>query len=257
MLPAPLDPKAPAPLYRQLRDRLQRALRSGEWDPQRPLPSERELVERFGVSRATVRQAIGDLEREGWLVRRRGKGTFAAGAVVEQPLARLSGFSEVMREQGREPGSRLLGAVLEPPGPAVARALGLGPGGVVAVVTRLRLADAVPLMVERSHLDYALVPGLLEHAPALTGSLYALLAERYRLRLHGGEEILEAAPAPPWVAKALGLRPGAPILYTERVVTTDAGTPLEVAHRYARGDLCRFRVSLAGDNARLALKETP
>ena len=182
----PLDSSSALPLYRQLRDGIQGLLSSGVWDGDTPIPSERDLTESLRVSRATVRQAIQELELEGWLVRHQGRGTFAAAQRIEQPLKRITGFSENMRSVGLEAGSKLVSARLEPALPAVARALRLAIGMPVAVVTRLRLAGGAPLMLERAHLNYALTPGLLERD--LTGSLYDLLTSVYRLKFARGEE---------------------------------------------------------------------
>ena len=250
-----LSPSTPVPLYVQLRDRLQEALQRGEWAEDQPLPSERELSQGLGISRATVRQAIHALELEGWLVRRQGRGTFPAPVKVEQPLVMISSFTENMRQAGIEASSKLLSARLEPATGRVAKALRLGGGGVVAVLSRLRLADGVPLMLERSHLNYALTPGILERD--LSGSLYELLHATYRLNFATGEESIEAMNAEPWLAKTLGLRRGSPVLYTERTVVTEGGVGLEFTQRYGRADRCSFRVTLTGDNAQIAVKSEP
>ncbi len=249
-----LQAEAGLPLYRQLKLWLLERIHSGEWPQETALPSERRLSAMLHISRATVRQAVDELEREGWLAKKRGKGTFVAPVKVEQPLARLSGFTANMRQAGVEPSSKVLKAELEEPSARVARALQLPPGSVVAIITRLRLADGEPLMIERSHLNYALTPRLLEHD--LSGSLYSVLTEIYRLKLATGEESLEVVGAEPWMARMLEVSGGAPLLYTERVVADEKGTPLEFAQRYARADKCRFRVALVGDNAQFALKET-
>ncbi len=249
---AQLDPSATVPLYRQLRDALQRALTVGHWRDDQPLPSEREMSERLGIARATVRQAIHELELEGWLVRRQGRGTFPSPAKVEQPLKRITGFSQNMRQAGMNPGSRLIEAKLEAASIRVARALRLPRGGAVAVITRLRLADGEPLMLERAHINHALTPGLLERD--LNGSLYETLTRAYRLHFATGDETVEAITADPKLAKLLGIKRGAPALYTQRTVTTDTGAFLEFTERFGRADKCSFRVTLEGDNTRIGLK---
>ncbi|WP_051303876.1 GntR family transcriptional regulator [Calidithermus chliarophilus] len=249
-----LNPQAPIPLYLQLKEAMLQVLHSGAWPEGKPLPSERELSEGLSISRATVRQAIHELELEGWLERKQGRGTFPRPAKVEQPLARVTGFSENMRLAGIEPSTRLLSARLEPAPAHLLKAMRLRPGAVVAVVTRLRLADGEPLMLERAHLNYALTPGLLEHD--LSGSLYDLLTHTYRLRFARGEETIQAVKAEPWLAKALGIPRGAVVLFTQRTVTTDTGAVLEHTERYGRADRCSFRVSLEGDNTQITLRES-
>lgn len=248
-----LNPRAPIPLYLQLKEAMLGVLQKGEWGEDRPLPSERELSEQLRISRSTVRQAIHELEMEGWLVRRQGRGTFPVQAKVEQPLVMITSFTENMRQAGIRPSTKLISASLEPAEGRVAKALRLGPGGVVAVLTRLRLADGIPMMLEVSHLNYALTPGLLERN--LEGSLYEILHTAYRLRFATGQESIEAIVAEPWLAKLLQIKRKVPILYTERTVLTDTGAALEFTQRYGRADKCSFRVMLQGDNAQIALKE--
>lgn len=237
-----LSPDTPTPLYQQLKAWIVASIRSGSWPPHTPLPSERTLTRELGVSRATVRQAIDDLEHEGWVVRRQGRGTFIAPSEIERPAAQPGGFSDRMRRAGHTPSSKLLSAQLEEPDDATARALDLIPGQVVAAITHLRLADGEPLLVERSHLPAHLVPRLLDQD--LAGSLYQLLTDRYRLDLHHGEESLQISKAGGWVAKALGIKKKRPVLYTERIVRSGDGVAIEFAQRYARTDRCRFRVKL-------------
>lgn len=239
------------PLYRQLAAWMRSSIRSERFDPNAALPSERTLMSDFGVSRATVRQALGALEREGWVVRRHGLGTFVNPRKVEQPIGRLSGFSENMRRAGLAPSSRLLTARLESPEKETARLFGFAPSDAV-VVERLRLADGVPLMLERSFLNARFVPGLLAHD--LTGSLYSILTEHYGLELKTGEESLEVVTAGAELAQRLSIGAGDVVLYTERFVRTGEGEVLEFARRYARADKCRFRVTLAGGRADFAPK---
>jgi GntR family transcriptional regulator len=249
----PLDSASAVPLYQQLRNGIQGLLSSGEWSDTAPIPSERDLTEGLRVSRATVRQAIHELEREGWLVRHQGRGTYPAAQRIEQPLKRITGFSENMRSVGLTAQSKLLNAHLEPASASVARALRLGVGTPVAVVTRLRLAGGAPLMLERAHLNYALTPGLLERD--LGGSLYDLLTHTYRLKFARGEETVEAILATGKLARALKLEAGEPLLYTQRTVFTDEGTALEYTERFGRADRCSFRVALEGDNTQIQFKD--
>ncbi len=241
------------PLYLQLKEWMVERIRSYSIDPRIALPSERTLTAELNVSRATVRQALDALEREGWVVRQHGRGTFVNSQKIEQPTGRLSGFSENMRRAGLKPSSRLVSSRLEDPEVGVASVLKLLPGQVVAVVERIRLADEEPLMLERSHLNYRFVPKLLEHD--LSRSLYELLTEHYRLKLSMGEESLEGIEASASLAKKLNIKKGDAVLYTERLVMDNWGNLLEFAQRYARADKCKFRVTLGGDTADFALKE--
>lgn len=242
----------PVPKHAQLRAILVRAITT-DLAPDAPIPSERELVEAYRVSRMTVREAIGQLVNEGLLYRVHGKGTFVAPAAVQSQL-HLASFSDDMRRRGHEPSSRVLAADLRTPPPAVARALEL-PAGVRAVhVERLRLADGVPMAHEVTHYPEHLVPGLLEHD--LSGSTYDLLAAEYGLAPTTGEQALTAESAARPVAALLGTVAGAPLLLFDR--TTRAGDVVveHTTSRY-RADRYSVRMSLDRTADRVPAPPTP
>jgi GntR family transcriptional regulator len=226
-------------------------LSSGVWVSTYPIPSEREMTQTLGISRATVRQAIQALELEGWLQRQQGRGTFPVAQRIEQPLEGITGFSQNMQLLGLEAHSKLISAKLEPALPLVAKALRLPAGVPVAVITRLRLANNQPLMLERAHLNYGLVPNILEHN--LRGSLYQILTQTYRLDFALGEETVQAMLANNRLAKLLALEVGEPVLYTKRTVFISDGTALEYTERFGRADKCSFKVALSGNNTQIQL----
>ncbi len=250
--PPQLRGEASIPLYQQLKGWFVEQIQSGSWTSE-ALPSERVLSESFGISRDTVRRAVDSLERDGWVEKRHGKGTFVTPPKIEQSLSRLSGFSENMRRAGLKSSSKVLSATLQEPSDAVRRFLALPPGGVVAVVTRLRSVAGDPVMLERSHVTYSLTPKLLEHD--LSRSLYTILTDVYRLELTKGEESLELAWANKKMAKLLGIKKGDALFYTRRLVTNEQGLPIEYAERHARADKCKFTVTLSADRADFAIKD--
>ena len=137
-------------------------------------PSERELVQRFGVARMTVRQAIDALVAEGLLHRAPGRGTFVAPPRAE--VGRLHGFTEEMTRRGTPPESQTLVARREKAGPGIARALELTEGDPVLHWKRLRRADGIPMCIEDAYLSEILLPGFLQSG--MPTSLYAALGER-------------------------------------------------------------------------------
>lgn len=245
---------SPGPLYMRLKDALLHNLREGTWDEDRPLPSERELTTGLRISRATVRQAMQELESEGWLIRRQGHGTYPNTGKVEQQSGFLAGFSETMRANGLEPSSRILDAALVTAEPDVASALAILPGAAVARIRRLRSVNGEPLLLESSHLDAAQVPGIVE--ADLSGSLYDTLRDTYRIVLTSGEETFEARLADADTARALAIKEGDPVLYTERTVRTDKGVTIEFTRRFARADKASFRVRLSGSDTQINWKDT-
>jgi GntR family transcriptional regulator len=195
-----------------------------------PAPSERELVQRFGVARMTVRQALDTLVAEGLLERVPGRGTFVAESRVDH-VPRLTGFTEEMTRRGMRPGARTLVARIESAGPGVARALEIAVGQSVVHWQRLRLADDSPMCVEDAYLDAGLVPGMLDHLPS---SLYAEL-ERRGLTPSWGEDSVEASLAQENEARLLGVPVGHPALRVARRAFCDR-TPVEVSRSTYRAD---------------------
>ena len=198
--------------------------------PGTPAPSERELVQLFGVARMTVRQALDALVAEGLLERIPGRGTFVADNRVDH-VPRLTGFAEEMARRGMAPASRTLLARVESAGPGIARALELGVGEPVVHWQRLRLADGAPMCVEDAYLAAAMVPGFLEHLPQ---SLYAEL-ERRNLTPTWGEDSVDAGLAQEPEARLLGLAPGHPVLRVARRAFSER-VPIEVSRSTYRAD---------------------
>ena len=225
------------PKYRQLQ-RVLAELIGTDLNPGERVPSERELMVRFAVSRATVRQAIDALEREGILERRHGSGTFVAEHRVTSRL-HLASFSDDMARRGLVPTTQLLSAQRVAADDEVAAALTLAPGAPVARLERLRCADGRPMAYEMG--DYPLVrlPGLLEED--LTGSVYDLLRRRYHRAPEGGEQLVWAEAASVALARVLEVEVGAPLLVFRRT-SLSRGEPIERTTSWYRGD--RYRISM-------------
>lgn len=168
--------KRNGPLYAQLQDQIETAIRSGDIKPGESLPSEREIAGISNVSRITVRKAVQALVRDGLVIQKQGSGTSVAPLVekVQQSLSQLTSFSEDMSRRGAEVGSIWLERGLFPPSPRETVALGLKSGSMVARISRLRIANGVPLAIERA----ALSPDYLPDPENVGLSLYAHLAER-------------------------------------------------------------------------------
>jgi GntR family transcriptional regulator len=206
------------------------------------LPAEQDLAAWFGVSRMTLRHALGELARRGLVIKAVGRhgGTFVAAARLEQDLTTLAGFSEQLRQAGMMAGAQVLSAAQRPAGPAAAAALRLAGCDPVFGVRRLRLADGKPIAVEHSRFPAALFPGLLDER--LDGALYELLEVKYGQRPHRARESLEPVTAGPREASALGVAQGAPLMLVERIAYSRSGLPLEFARDLFRGDRTRLVV---------------
>lgn len=238
-----LEKGLPIPLYHQIKTRLLELIENGQLKPGDRVPSERELTERFGVSRMTARQALVELETQGYLVRIQGKGTFVATPKFEQPLVRLTSFTEDMRRRGLEAGARVLSAGEAPAGRRVAQALSIEEMAPVYRLERLRLAGGEPMAVEISHLNAARFPGLLGF-DIVYRSLYEILRVEYGVTLVRALQSMEAVPADARQAESLHVREGSPLMLMERVSRDQHDHPVEVTRSYYRGDRYRFLTEL-------------
>jgi GntR family transcriptional regulator len=202
-----------------------------------PIPTERELAERFATSRTTVRQAIAELVVEGRLERTQGRGTFVAHPKLMQ-VRPLTSFSQDLTSEGWRPGSVVLDiGEVAAEGELSAR-LDIAPGTPVHRVERLRTAAGEPIAHEVAHLPGP-HPGLAEELEA-RGSLYRTLREVYGVVLDVVEDTVETALADPSQAALLGVDTGLPMLLIHRTAWDVDGRPVEWTRSVFRGDRFRF-----------------
>ncbi len=229
-----IDLTGDGPLYRRLKAGIQAAIARGALADGTALPPERDLAERIGVSRVTVRRAIAELTSEGVLTRRRGAGTFVAAPAgrIEQKLKRLTSFTEDMKARGLTPHSHWLERGLQQASAEEAAVLAIAPGSHVARLSRIRFANNRPMALEHTAL-----PGDIMDAPASIGSsLYAALAE-CGVRLQRAHERITATILTDEQAELLEVPAGAPALAIERTGFDAAGRAIEFTRSFYRSDI--------------------
>lgn len=233
----------PTPLYQQLQRQLRRLIDDGLLPASEAIPPERELASRLGLSRITVRKAVRGLVEEGLLVQRQGAGTFVVPR-VEQPLSRLTSFSEDMRSRGLQATAEWLDRSTGQASPEEAIALNLSPGAEVSRLYRLRCADGRPLALER-----ATVPRLFLPDPTVVqSSLYELLGSGghrpVRALQYLRAELLEEEPA-----RLLGVPAGSAALAIKRYGYLADGRPVEYTRSHYRGDSYDFVAEMQLDRS--------
>lgn len=238
-----LDRGSSVPIFAQVKAAIDEAIGSGELQPHRRIPSERELSALFGVSRMTIRQALVEMIGEGSLYTRSGKGTYVAERKIAQPLQRLTSFTQDMAARGLRPSSRLLGADLLPAPIELAHALSIPAGSELVRIRRLRLADGKHLAIETSHLPHARCPGILEH-DLEQHSLYEVLRDRYGLELAFAKQTIEAANPTREERELLEMPPGVPVLRIHRFTSNRDGVVCEFVQSAYRGDRYQLNVNL-------------
>ena len=211
-------------------------------EPGSKLGAERELAERLGVSRSTIRAALADRERSGTIRRGRGRGggLFVAERKVERDLESVTGLPAYLRRQGFESDARVLSTATIEADQQTAAELELAAGALLLEVVRVRLADGDPISLERALFPADRFPGLLDRS--LAGSLYELLREHYGLRTGEAEERIEVVAAGGAEARLLGLQRGAPLLAVARTARDADGRPFERSQDLFRGDRARIVV---------------
>jgi GntR family transcriptional regulator len=248
---APTIDQGPRPKHAQLSEALAQLV-ARDLAPEAAIPSERELMATYGVSRATVRKSIESLIAAGLLHRIPGKGTFVAHPRIESSL-HLASFSQDMRSRGLTPSTRLMRVDEERPPPEVARALRLGAGGTAWRIDRVRLADDRPMAIEQGWYPRALLRDL--DTQDLSGSLYTLLASRYDVVIDSAEQTLWGESAEGPTARRLEAPLHTPLLVFRRIASA-AGRPVEyVVSRY-RGDRYQLHMTL-GEPSHGAVGTTP
>jgi GntR family transcriptional regulator len=206
------------------------------------IPSERQLSAELGVSRLTLRAALDELAREGYVIRRRGSGTFVSEPKIAQELT-MTSFTEDMRRRGMQPGSRTLTLEVVPAGARLGRFLHVSPSEPIVVAKRLRLADRETMAIETLHVREALVPGIT-HRDLDGKSFYELLRERYGIVIAGGAQTIEPTVTNEEESEALGVPLHSPAFLFERVTHSEQNEIVEFVHSIYRGDRYRLVTDL-------------
>jgi GntR family transcriptional regulator len=228
--------RSSTPAYLQIAESLSGILKGDALPPGYPLPPERMLCEQFGVSRMTLRQAIGILEREGLILSHRGRGTCVAHNLLRRRQQEMRSFSEEILARGGKPESRLLSFGRVASSREGQEFFGLAAGEEVYEIRRTRLTDKVPLALETVCLSERLCPRL-EQYDLVKNSLYGILEESYGLRLDNCVEEVSAQQPTPEQRRLLEVPRNVALLAINRKSFTDLGQPLELAHSVYRGDL--------------------
>jgi GntR family transcriptional regulator len=207
------------------------------------IPSERQLCSDLGVSRLTVRAALDELVREGYVVRRHGAGTFVSEPKIAQELT-MTSFTDDMRRRGMRPASRTLELRVTPAGARLGRLLHVSPSEPIMVARRLRLADEETMAIETLHARASLVPGLTAE-DLDRHSFYELLRERYGVEVVGGTQTIEPTVTNEEESEALGVPLHSPAFLFERVSRDENGNIVEFVESTYRGDRYRLVTELS------------
>jgi len=204
--------------YQQIHHTLKQQIQQGVYPTGSLLPSENELCATFQTTRMTVRQALNELVRDGFIERRHGKGSLVTSTRPSLGLLSFRGFSDVVGNTSHQ----VRTTFLNPPAPADWPAPFVYPlsadeqqAGCIAI-NRLRYADDVPVMLEHTFVPIQNATASLLTEPFLDGSLFRTLSVRHQIDIRNLEQSLRAVAARPEQATIFGCRRNTPLLYIER-----------------------------------------
>ncbi|MEO7375681.1 MAG: GntR family transcriptional regulator [Nakamurella sp.] len=229
------------PKYEALRRQLLADITAG-MQPHDALPTERDLMASYAVSRMTVREALGRLADEGHIYRVQGSGSYVADPGKIRKSLALTSFSEDITARRMTPGARLVTLDRTEADVAVARDLALSPGDLVVRIVRLRTADGEPMCLERVWLPERLVPGMVD--AGIGESLYDALA-RFGLDPQHADQTIRATVVTIEEARLLGVPAHSPALHVSRITYDSLGRAIERGHSVYRADRYDFHLSVS------------
>jgi GntR family transcriptional regulator len=239
--PAAIAGHPGAPLYARIKRLINESLARGELNEGDSIPAERDVAEMLNVSRVTVRKAFTELVRDGVLTQRRGSGTYVQNrkARIEQPLSRLTSFTEDMRSRGLKTEAVWLGRSSGLPSPEEAVALSISPSDRVTRFHRLRMADGAPMAIELAVIPHRYLADTESVGASLYATLDALGCKPVRAlqRLHA--IALNAEDA-----RLLHQKEGSPALYIERISFLPDGRVVEYTRSHYPGSSYDFVAEL-------------
>lgn len=228
------------PLYDLIEQNLRELILNGQLSSGDPVPSEWELSELYQVSRLTVRHALDNLSRQGWLNRRHGVGTFVSKPNVARITPSKLSFTEQMRAIGRVPSSHQIYIRINPASIQVAAGLEILEGEPAIEIMRVRLADGEPILLETSYLSQKHFPEFDCNTDLSNTSLYEYLNTHYHITVATMDQTLEPVLLTESQAHYLETQPGTPALYSEVNAYDPRGDLIEYSQSVTRGDQCKF-----------------
>jgi GntR family transcriptional regulator len=245
-----LDKSGMVPLYRQLAQMVAKRIEGGFFSEGARIPSEPELMRRFGVSRVTVRLAMDDLFKRNLIVRKQGMGTFVKKKVMTQEVDDLFGFYPALLSKGLNPKIRILDYAILSPGREIQEKLDLLPGAKILRFSRQYLLEPSLFLVIRMHIPYDLAKNWIRKEAAEKNS-FRLLQEKAGIRIHSSSLAIRAALASGRMGAWLKIAKGSPVLELRRLTYSTAKRPVEYAVLFFPGESYELKTAIfaGGENA--------
>ena len=227
------------PLHSQLKERIESKIISGEYNGR--IPSERELMDLYYVSRSTVRQAIDQLVREGILEKRHGKGTYVKVKPIQDWLGSLSSTTETIEKMGMKPGAKLIYTKLLKLEEPLKSKIGLD---IVYCFKRVRYANDIPIGIENNYYPIEIGKILTEYNLNVE-TFYELLEKKLAIKIDEADQIIKAGKINKEDAKLLEISYSNTVLITERKLFDINGNFIEYEEAFYRSDMYNFKLNLS------------
>ncbi|KPV59636.1 GntR family transcriptional regulator [Paenibacillus sp. A3] len=228
------------PFYQQIKNLFIQEIESGKWKQGDKLPSERELAAQYQISRMTARHAISILEREGFVERVVGSGTFVTNRRIQLDFVEFTSFSKNILSKGLRPSTNTIYKRKEPANGFVAKMLGIAEEEEIWSIKRVRYADEIPVSIELSYIPYAYCPGIEAHMNLEDISLYEVLEEHYGIKLVRADQTMRISLSDEAESKLLRVGNDSPCILVEAQAFDKNDKLIEFSQALTRGDIVRF-----------------
>lgn len=234
-----LDYESSIPLHIQLKIIIEKRVTEGIFTDQ--IPSERQLMEEYSISRSTVREAINFLVREGILEKRHGKGTFVSLKPIHDWLGNLSSTTENILRMGMKPGAKLITHYKLTPSAYIQERTGFTEA---YFIKRVRYADDIPIGVEHHYYPVTLGKRLIEFNLE-NATLYDLVENELGIQFAEADQTISSGQLLSEDEGYVMVPPGSHAIKAERIIKDQAGQIIELEEAYYRSDMYTFKINLS------------
>ncbi|MCA1021193.1 UTRA domain-containing protein [Halobacillus halophilus] len=237
-----INPNKDLALYLQLKELFIDRIQNGQWEADKLIPTEQELMKEFDVSRTTIRQAVSILVQEGLVEKKQGRGTIVKPRKLSGNLSQLKGFAEEVLERGQTPRSKLIRAEFKSNLHHEKSMLEIKDDEPILLIERIRMADEIPVALERTCWPKEIGEILIKHN--LDEARYYEILENYNIYLNRASEKIAAINATIDEADALGIRGGEALLEMTRLSFGVNERPIEYTKTKYRNDQYHYSLEL-------------
>lgn len=246
-----LDKNSPIPLYYQIKNYLMKKIKEDDFKEGEKLLSEPKMMEKFDVSRSTVRKALGELEKEGYVEKFHGKGTIVRKPKIT-PLAALTSFSENMEKAGLKPSYETKNIEICTPPANISKFFNIEPDkkNTTLFIRRVMLADLKPIAIQEAYLPMSLVEPVMEYFTEEylnKNSMYKLLEDKLNIILWEAEENINAIQADSEEKELLKMNSKKPLLLINRKTYNKNKMPIEYVRLTFRADVYSYKFKLTAE----------